>query len=305
MKITLGRFFLVAGAEPLRPKAMQPIVTLLDRSPPASRPLLPDRLRATYGGDLQFPAAAARPVTIFANFVATLDGVVSYQIPGRSEGGEISGFNAEDRFIMGLLRSASDAVLIGAGTFRDSSGSVFLPESICPAFRQEFRSFREKVLKKPAHPLNVVVGGSGEIDLDEPLFHTPGLTGVLITTALGYDRLRRLYGRSLAGAEVRATDDEGPKVSPAGAVRILHDEFGVERLLHEGGPTLFGQFLAEGLIDELFLTVSPQIAGRDEGHRRLGLVEQSLYAPEGSPRFALMSLKAAQDHLFLRYCRHP
>lgn len=283
---------------------MQPIVTLLDRFPSASEPALPAGLRAIYGGDLQFPAAT-RPVCVFANFAATLDGVVSYQIPGRSGGGEISGFNEEDRFIMGLLRSASDAVLFGAGTFRDSSGSIFLPESICPAFRQEFRSFRERVLKKPASPLNVVVGGSGTIDLAEPLFHTPGLTGVVITTAFGYDRLRQRYGRSLAGAEVRATDDEGPRVSPAKAIRILHDEFGVERLLHEGGPTLFGQFLADGLIDELFLTLSPQIAGRDETHRRLGLVEQSLYTPEGSPRFTLVSLKAAQNHLFLRYRSHP
>lgn len=280
---------------------MQPIITLLDRSPSAPEPLLPARLRAIYGGDLRFPAAAARSVHVFANFAATLDGVVSYQIPGRSGGGEISGFNEEDRFIMGLLRSASDAVLVGAGTFRDSSGSVFLPESISPAFREEFRSFRETILKKPSHPLNVVVGGNGEIDLDEPLFHTPGLTGVLITTAFGYDRLRRAHGRSLAGAEVRATDDKGPRVSPAAAIRILHDEFGVKQLLHEGGPTLFGQFLAEGLIDELFLTLSPKIAGRDEAHRRLGLVEQSLYAPEGSPWFELASLKAAQDHLFLRY----
>lgn len=251
---------------------------------------------------LRWPPAAARP-RVFANFAATLDGVVSYQIPGQSGGGEISGFNEEDRFIMGLLRSASNAVLIGAGTFRDSSGSVFLPESICPAFRQEFRSFRETVLKKPTPPLNVVVSGSGRINLDEPLFHTPGLTGVIITTAQGYDRLRREHGRSLAAAEVRATDDKGAKVSPVGAVRILHDEFGVERLLHEGGSALFGQFLAEGFIDELFLTLSPRIAGRDEGNRRLGLVEQSLYAPEGSPGFELVSLKAAQDHLFLRYRR--
>jgi riboflavin biosynthesis pyrimidine reductase len=265
---------------------------------------LPDRLRETCGGDLQFPAAAARPVYIFANFVATLDGVVSHQITGRSGGGEISGFSEEDRFIMGLSRSASDAVLIGAGTLRADPGGVLLPGSISPAFRQEFPFFRETVLKKPAHPLNVVISGSGNIDLDEPIFHTPGLTAVIITTALGYDRLRREHGRSLAVPEVRSTDDQGPKLSPASAIRILHDEFGVERLLLEGGPTLFGQFLAEGLVDELFLTLSPQIAGQDERHRRLGVVEQLLYSPEGSPWFKPVSLKAAQDHLFLRYRNH-
>lgn len=294
-----------AAADTAWSNAMQPIVTLFDRSPPSGQTLLPAHLRAAYGGDLQFPPALARPVYVFANFVATLDGIVSYQIAGKSGGGEISGFNEEDRFIMGLLRSSADAVLIGAGTLRGDPGRVRLPETISPAFQQEFRSFREIVLKRPARPLNVVISGSGRIDLDEPAFHTPGLTGVIITTVPGYDRLRREHGRSLAAAEVRVTGDLGSKVSPTRTLQILHDDFGVERLLHEGGPTVFGKFLAEGLVDELFLTLSPQIAGRDEAHRRLSMVEQLLYAPDRSPWFDLVSLKIAQNHLFLRYRLQP
>jgi riboflavin biosynthesis pyrimidine reductase len=288
---------------------MQPITTLLDRCSDTKKLLLPAPLRTAYGGDLNFPAHGLRSVHVFANFVATLDGIVSFQTAGKSGGGEISGFNAEDRFVMALLRSAADAVLLGSGTLHGDPGHVRTPEFICPSFREEFRSFRQNVLKKPVHPLNVVITGSGRIDLDEPTFHTPELPVVLITTAKGYDRLRSDHGRSLARVEVRTTGDQGA-VSPAAAVHILHEQFGVERLLHEGGPNLFSRFLGDGLIHELFLTLAPQIAGRDERHRRLALAEGSPFSPDRAPWFDLVSLKASQSHLFLRYrirgrCREP
>ena len=63
------------------------------------------------------PAPQARPYCI-ANFVSTLDGVVSFNLPGQSEGAQISSSNEEDRFIMGLLRASADAVLVGSGTLQ-------------------------------------------------------------------------------------------------------------------------------------------------------------------------------------------
>lgn len=41
-----------------------------------------------------------------------------------------------------------------------------------------------------------------------------------------------------------------------------------------------GQFLAERALDELFLTLAPQIAGRDEHSQRPGLVSGHLFAPD-------------------------
>ncbi|MGH7231976.1 MAG: hypothetical protein ACREJU_11555, partial [Nitrospiraceae bacterium] len=69
-----------------------------------SNPYLSGTMAALYGGDLVFSGAPnGRPV-IIGNFVQTLDGIISLKIPGQSGGGEISGFNEEDRFIMALLR---------------------------------------------------------------------------------------------------------------------------------------------------------------------------------------------------------
>jgi len=75
----------------------------------------------------------------------------------------------------------------------------------------------------------------------------------------------------------------------------------VELLLHEAGPTLFGEFLAGGFMDELFLTVAPQIAGRDPVHPRPGLVADVQFSPATAPWWKLISTKSATDYLFLRY----
>src|SRR5690348_3054731 len=97
---------------------MRPITTLLDKEKTHDRAVLPEDLAILYGGDLRFPEHGDRPYVI-GNFVSTLDGVVSFEVPGKSGGGEISGFNQADRFIMGLLRASADAVIVGSGTLRD------------------------------------------------------------------------------------------------------------------------------------------------------------------------------------------
>ena len=73
---------------------------------------------------------------------------------------------------------------------------------------------------------------------------------------------------------------------------------GHRRILCEGGPGLFGELLAAGLVDELFLTVSPRLFGHWTGDRRKALVEERDLA--GLP-LALLSVRRNGEHLFLRY----
>jgi riboflavin biosynthesis pyrimidine reductase len=89
---------------------------------------------------------------------------------------------------------------------------------------------------------------------------------------------------------------------------LLSAQHGVERVLHEGGPTLFGQFLATEAVDELFLTLSPQIAGRGLDAIRPALVQGTEFMPDVAPWFQLLSVKQRAEHLYLRYQRsdgHP
>ena len=64
---------------------------------------------------------------------------------------------------------------------------------------------------------------------------------------------------------------------------------------------MLGDFLAEELLDELFLTLAPQIAGRGASKPRPGLVEGHRFAPEHPLWGQLLSVKRRESHLFLRY----
>lgn len=289
--------------------------TLIDRQQIA-HPVLPTALRQLYGGDLAFPTAPeARPYVI-ANFVSTLDGVVSYAIPGKSGGGEISGFDEADRFSMGLLRASVDAVIIGAGTLHATSPKhVWTAAKVYPAASELYDQYRQEVLKKPANPLNVIVSASGRLDPNRAVFHTEGLRTLIVTTEAGKSRLEAAGAKAFGSTQISSTQIEVggggggvsglssmATVSLSAVTRLLKDKFGVHLLLTEGGPKLFGSFLEEHLIDELFLTVAPQIAGRSGGPAlRPGLAEGVEFLPDSAPWLELVTAKSRGNHLYLRY----
>jgi riboflavin biosynthesis pyrimidine reductase len=234
--------------------------------------------------------------------VSTLDGVVSFNLPGQSEGAQISNSNEEDRFIMGLLRASADAVVVGSATLQaaGSQGS-WLPESVYPAAKDLYRNYRTEVLRKLEYPLVVIVTGTGGLDLAGALFHSPRSRVLILTTEQGKQRLSQSGSEALASVEVKSLSTAETCISPSAILTLLRQEAGVELLLHEAGPTLFGEFLAAGFMDELFLTVAPQIAGRVAANPRPGLVANVQFSPATAPWWKLLSAKSAADYLFLRY----
>jgi riboflavin biosynthesis pyrimidine reductase len=282
---------------------MEPIRTLFPTElAEPSKAVLPDGLRARYDGDLSFPPAPEERPYLIANFVSTLDGVVSFNLPGQSEGAQISNSNEQDRFIMGLLRASVDAVVIGSGTLQavGPQGS-WLPESVYPAAKDLYQQYRTELLRKSENPLVVIVTGTGEVDLASVVFHTPRTRVLILTTDQGKQRLSQSGSDALASVEVKALSTAEMRISPSAILRLLRQETGVELLLHEAGPTLFGEFLESGFMDELFLTVAPQIAGRVPEHPRPGLVANVQFFPATAPWWKLLGAKRAADYLFLRY----
>ena len=126
---------------------------------------LPPRLARLYGR-LRMPLPGAQP-RVISNFVTTLDGVVSLNAKGHASGGDISGFSAQDRMVMGLLRAIADVVIIGSGTLAVDRRHVWTAEAIFPALADEYRRLG-KALGRRGAPLNVIVSGSGGIDLRLP-----------------------------------------------------------------------------------------------------------------------------------------
>ena len=272
-----------------------PLETLFEKARGKVLPLPPE-LERLYGC-LRMPMPRSHP-HVFSNFVTTMDGVVSLNAKGHASGGDISGHSAQDRMVMGLLRAVADVVIIGSGTLRVDRRHVWTADAIFPALADEYRRLRE-ALGKRGPPLNVIVSGSGGIDLRLPVFASGKVPALIITTSAGAKRLRtqkasesisiRAIRRSAGAIPARAVLDEVCRASPA------------RRILVEGGPRLLGDFYAEHLVDEQFLTLAPQIAGRDAGDRRLSLVMGKVFAPRDALWGTLVDLRRASSHLFLRY----
>jgi riboflavin biosynthesis pyrimidine reductase len=280
------------------------VQTLVDCDKEYAESALPRELRELYDGDLHFRTSpAARPFVI-ANFVSTLDGVVSYEIKGKSGGSAISASDPGDRFIMGLLRASADAVMVGAGTLNDVSvKSLWTPGYVYPDAKRLYAEYRVNALHKPEYPLLVIVSGSGQLELERAIFRTPAMRTVVITTSAGRDELRRRGAATLGSVEVHALNSSSGNIAPRAILQLLQSQFGVETLLHEGGPTLFGQFLAAEVVDELFLTLSPQIAGRKGDATRPAVVQGVQFAPDSAPWFQMVSVKQQAAYLYLRYRR--
>ena len=246
---------------------------------------LPPVLAELYGGEL----AIDRPL-LYANFVSSLDGIAAVDPEASGQGGLISGGLAADRFLMGLLRALADVVVIGAGTLRAEPRHRWTAARVYPPAAEGFAELRRRLGLPPEPPL-AVLSGSGRVDPN-----LPGLAGgSILTTPAGAARL----GAAPAGVRVQVLGD-GPLLPVPAAIGALRAA-GNRAILTEGGPHLFGELLAARLVDQLFLTVSPVLAGRVAGGGQVGLVEGAALLPGADRRGRLLSARRSGSHLFLRY----
>ena len=275
------------------------IKTLYDGSEAPPSPCLTKILRAAYDGDLFFSDSSERPL-IVANFVQTLDGIVSLRIPGKSGGADISGLNEEDAFIMGILRAYADAVMFGEDTFRNTPGHVWTGAACIPHSRRIFRL--SQACRQRLSPSSKRRGQRhGPCRPGPTIVRREEIRSLVLTTEQGVAHLHQRYGTTLP-ATVRMLPGD-VTISPSDMVALLHADYGVKLLLHEGGPTLFSTFLQQSLIDELFLTVAPQIVGRGPTGDRPAFSGRARVTSEQAIWGTLLSVKCAtkSGHLFLRY----
>lgn len=213
---------------------------------------LPDPVYAAYG-ELGFPAAPADRPWIFANFVQTLDGIVS--LLGTQASGSDLSQSPEDRWLMDLLRAHADAVLIGMGTLRVET-ALGRPGPRGPVFRiadPAIRGLREKLHRGPER--NILLTGS-DIQFDRyAVFDGNGVEPFLLTTS-GVANKLSLQMRQRPQVRVIVCGD-GQRVDLKQAVCLLRRQFGIRYLLCEGGPISYSNMLELDLIDEKFLTVAP------------------------------------------------
>jgi riboflavin biosynthesis pyrimidine reductase len=273
---------------------LSPFQVLFDRSPGRNLPL-PTSLRQVYG-DLRWPRTDGTP-HVFGNFALTLDGVAALQERGTAGGGEITGFDCHDRWLMGLLRALADFVVVGAGTVRSVPRHVWTAAHVAGPWASHFEELRRRTGRR-VPPVQVVVTSSGRLDPTWAIFQRPELSVWIVTPRRGADRLRSFSSRS----QMRLLPlGAGPRVPPRALLTEMERSVRDPRILVEGGPHLMADFLAASCVHELFLTLAPQIAGRTAAHPRLGLAEGRLFGPHHPLWGSLWSLREADDRLFLRY----
>jgi len=277
-----------AAAFPGHGERMDPLEPFFDEAPGDPLPLPPEL--AAFHGTLRMPRRPDRPL-VFANFVASVDGIVAVD-PPRGNGADISGGNAQDRALMGLLRAAADAVVVSAGNLRAEGEHLWTAERIFPPLAGPYARLRA-ALGKTAPPLQVVVTGSGDVDLRLPVF-TGAAPALVVTTAAGAARLRS----QRATVPVAVPAEAG--WIPLAAVLRAAGLGPSARVLVESGPTSTTRYAAEGTLDELFLTVAPILVGRAAAPRTLALIE-GLVFPPGRLAGRLLSVRRAGEFLFLRY----
>jgi riboflavin-specific deaminase-like protein len=223
--------------------------------------------------------ARGRRPYLALNMIATADGRAT--LSGRS--GAIGG--AADRELFHGLRTVFDAVMAGAGTVRAEGYHRLVRD------RDGLRRRRERGLAE--QPLACIVSGRLALGAEIPLLADPDARVAIVTAS----RDSLPPGCRAQIEYVRCTRD-GQLDLPA-ALRELRARFGVRSVLCEGGPHLNAQLLAAGLVNELFLSLAPTLAGDDAAGEPLRIVSGVDLDPPVA--MELVSAHEHESHLFLRY----
>jgi riboflavin biosynthesis pyrimidine reductase len=215
-------------------------------------------------------AHADRPF-LYLNMVASADGRASFE-------GGTSGLGSEaDTLLLTELRALADAVLLGTNTVR--------AEGYGRLVRNPERVARRADAGLPATPTAALISRSFDIPWGAPLFAAEDQPVIVYAPAEATP--------PAVAAPLELVRLEEP--TPAAAMADLRAR-GVRSLLCEGGPTLNSALLEAGVVDELFLTLSPMLSGEPGAPR---IVEG-----EGLPEPARLTLEWALRHeheLYLRY----
>ncbi len=181
---------------------------------------------------------------------------------------------SRDRYRLEWLRSQADLILYGAGTARTDKRRIRLTyPDLAAAYAQRGRG---------TIPPIAVVAGRADFDWTSPFWQTPTRMTLVLPDAADDGRIPD----SINVLRLPATDD----------VALVLDRLtggGHERVLCEGGGKLYASMARQGLVDELFYTVTPWSLGGDT----------PAVAPDPLPlqRFTLVSAEVADDDLLLRY----
>jgi riboflavin biosynthesis pyrimidine reductase len=237
-------------------------------------------LEELYGRCLDFGSRLAM------NFVETMDGATTF---AEGDSGQVGMSSRADRLLMAMLRASASVIVLGASTFRASKTHQWTAGSLAPDFAAQLGELRRHICGTEGPAPLLLISSSGEVGGESVAIAHPEAPVSILTSPDGARRLGHLPNIS-----VLVSDGENASADEIiSTARSLGDGL----ILCEGGPHLFAGLLMANCVDDLFLTVAPQIAGETK-HR---LVEGVGFGPDSAPGAQLISARRNGDHLFLRY----
>jgi riboflavin biosynthesis pyrimidine reductase len=238
--------------------------------PPAAAVLDDDALIQCYATDVRSRQC------LRLNFVASIDGAATHA-------GLSGGLSGEaDKRVFDILRRLCDVVLVGAGTLRAEGYGPMVLDRASVGWR------RANGLAD--HPVFAIVSGTLRLDPASAVFTAAPVRAIVVTVKASSARKREALSRV---ADVIVCGEEILDVN------VMLDELakrGLQQVLSEGGPTLFGALLAADRADELCLTISPSIEAGEAPRIAAGALLQAR-------RMALQHVLVSDSTLMLRYLR--
>jgi len=217
---------------------------------------------------------------VYVNFAITADGKIA---PANRVFKPFS--SKADQELLMELRTRADAVMAGARTVDR------YPVNLGPGGKA--RREKRTRLGFSEYNLRVVVSGAGTLDANAEVFkHRFSPIVILVSERISDRSLRKL--QSLADEVKVCGRDEVDFVK---ALRWLREKWKVKRLLCEGGGAVNDALFRAGVVDELYLTISPVIfGGRDAPTLADGKGIEHL---ADATRLKLKSYRRIGDELFL------
>lgn len=182
---------------------------------------------------------------------------------------------------------AGDAWLVGRVTMAEMSKAAAHPPASPGAVARPLHVARR------AESYAIAVDRSGKLHFDGGT-----LSGDHVVVVLGAD-VTDAHLAELAGDGVSYIVSAGPEIDFAAMLATLAHEFGIRRLLLEGGGVINGSLFAAGVVDELHVLVAPALDGGDKVE---GIVMHGADGLAGKVRMSLQEAKAIEHGIVsLRY----
>jgi len=217
---------------------------------------------------------------VTANFAVTWDGRVSTR---NTTATDFSSKRDKQRLLE--IRATGDAVLVGRGTVVADNMAMGMPS-------ETLRNAR-LARGQSAYPLRVILTNSGRLDSALKVFQKRFSPILIFSTARMPQRVRSALARK---ATLHLADSS--MVDLRQMLITLRDEYGVHRVVCEGGPRLFRSLLVAKLVDEIHITFCPRIFGSERAPTMTGVADHFLPA---AVRWKLRDMEVIGEECFLRY----